>query len=303
MKHIMKLQTSEFIEIYKKFCAYIGARALKNPRLYSTIVTEFMVWLEQRGISHMKQVKQIELQEYYTYIIQRPNTRKAGTLSDSTIKNHLLVLNILFQYLLDSGFLKRIYVTPRYKIKDQKERSVLTKEEIKQLYAVCANELETVLLHICYGCGLRRSEAYMLNVKDIQFSQGIVIVCKGKWNKRREVPMSKKIQEDIKDYVVRIRPLLLKEQICIEQAFFVHTNGMRMSKNMLNKTLQEIVERSQQQQIIEKHITLHCLRHSIATHLIENNAGFEEIQKFLGHSCIDTTQLYAIRRKKRINLT
>lgn len=85
----------------------------------------------------------------------------------------------------------------------------------------------------------------------------------------------------------------------MEEAFFINSKGKRASGENLNEILKKMIEQIQKYELIQKDITLHCLRHSIAHHLAENNAGIDFIRNFLGHSDINTTYIYAIKNKKR----
>ena len=123
----------------------------------------------------------------------------------------------------------------------------------------------------------------------------MLIVRSGKGSKRREVPMSDRVLEELKKYVLEYRWQFLGQHS--EPAFFLNKIGERMSGESLNKTLKKIIERSQNQIILDKEITLNSLRHSIAHHLTENNAGIDFIKSFLGHSYINTAYIYAIKNK------
>jgi integrase/recombinase XerD len=210
----------------------------------------------------------------------------------------LFVLNLLENKKIDKAFF-----IPTYSNGNQKERNVVTVEEIKTVYQYCQSEQERALLSVAYGCGLRRSEIEALDVKDIQLSSGMLIVRKGKGNKRREVPMSDSIVTFLKKYIIEERYQLLAGRTVLEDALFVNAKGKRTSGEQLNEILKRMIEQTQQYELIQKEITLHCLRHSIAYHLGENNAGIEFIRGFLGHSQINTTYLYAIKNKKRKPVT
>nr|WP_294933010.1 tyrosine-type recombinase/integrase [uncultured Flavobacterium sp.] len=126
-------------------------------------------------------------------------------------------------------------------------------------------KLQIYYKYLAYGCGLRRSEIEALNVMDIQFSSGMLIVRDGKGSKRREVPMSNMVLEHLKKYVIDQRYQKLLGKNHIEDAFFIYDNGKRMTGEYLNKTLKKMIEQTSKYEIIQRGVTLHCLRHSIAT--------------------------------------
>lgn len=118
-------------------------------------------------------------------------------------------------------------------------------------------------------------------------------------SKRREVPMSNPVMEYLRQYLTQERYNLPTG----DGALFVNSKAERISGDHLNTMLKKMIEQTGQYELIKSDITLHCLRHSIAFHLAENNAGIEFIRRFLGHAEINTTYLYAIKNKKRKPIT
>ena len=271
--------------------------------MYQNVVLEFLIWLEEFGITKIKNVTSKESIRYFEYLILRPKHRGTGTLAEKTIKFHLFALGLFALNLLENKEIEKGFFIPSYSNGNQKSRNILTVDEIKTVYQYCQSEQERALLSVAYGCGLRRSEIEALDVRDIQLSSGMLIVRKGKGNKRREVPMCDKVIEYLKKYIIEERYQLLVGKTVLEDALFVNSKGKRTSGEQLNEILKRMMEQTHKYDHIQKEITLHCLRHSIAYHLGENNAGIEFIRGFLGHSQINTTYLYAIKNKKRKPVT
>ncbi len=299
------IQTPAFQNYLNDYDRFIKVRNYKtgNSKMYQNVVLEFLIWLEESGITKIKSVTSKESVSYFEYLTTRPKQRGTGTLAEKTIKFHLFALGLFVLNLLENKEIKKAFFIPSYSNGNQKSRNVLTVEEIKTVYQYCQSEQEKALLSVAYGCGLRRSEIEALDVKDIQLSLGMLIVRKGKGSKRREVPMSDSIVTYLKKYIIEERYQLLAGKTVLEDALFVNAKGKRTSGEQLNEILKRMIEQTQQYELIQKEITLHCLRHSIAYHLAENNAGIEFIRGFLGHSEINTTYLYAIKNKKRKPVT
>ncbi|MFV5700160.1 tyrosine-type recombinase/integrase [Flavobacterium sp. ZT3R17] len=299
------IQTPTFQNLINDYDHFVKVRNYKtgNSEMYQNVILEFLIWLEESGITKIKNVTSKESVSYFEYLISRPKQRGTGTLAEKTIKFHLFALGLFVLNLLENKEIEKGFFIPSYSNGNQKPRNVLTVSEIKTVYQYCRNEQERALLSVGYGCGLRRSEIEALDVKDIQLSSGMLIVRKGKGNKRREVPMSDKVIEYLKKYIIEERYQLLIGKTVLEDALFVNSKGKRTSGEQLNEILKRMIEQTQQYELIQKEITLHCLRHSIANHLGENNAGIEFIRSFLGHSQINTTYLYAIKNKKRKPVT
>ena len=296
------IQNSIYKNVYNHFDSYVrvkGFKQGKNKTMYQSVVLEFLVWLEESGIVSIEKVTGKEMITYYEYLITRPKQRGEGTLADKTIKFHLFVLGVFMLNLLESQTIKRSFYIPSHSGSVQTPRNILSIDEVKMLYDYCESLQEKALLSIAYGCGLRRSEIEMLDTKDIQLTSGMLIVRKGKNAKRREVPMSDSVLKHIKNYIIEERYQKLQGKNQLEESLFVNTRGKRMSGESLNDLLKKIIEQSNNYELIKRDITLHCLRHSIANHLAENNAGFEFIKRFLGHAELNTTYIYAIKNKKR----
>lgn len=295
------IQTPAFENLLGGFDSYVKVNNYKQGKgkMYQSAVFEFLIWLEESGITKIKAVTGKETVNYLEYLVARPNQRRAGTLAEKTIKFHLFALGLFMLNLLESKQINSGYYLPSYNGGSQIPRNILTVDEIKIVYQHCENHLQRALLSIAYGCGLRRSEIEALDVRDIDFHSRMLIVRDGKGNKRREVPMSNIVVDYLKKYLIEEHYPKRMDKPQREDAFFINPKGKRMSGEYLGEMLKKMIELTNKYEIIQRHITLHCLRHSIAHHLAENNAGIDFIRRFLGHSEINTTYIYAIKNKKR----
>jgi len=293
-----KLSNIYFQKLLEKYVSFMVTRGYKAQVNYISCVNEFLQWLDERKIKTIKKVKNADIQRYFQHLSNR-QTRLNGILSESSLKNHQFALALFYKNMLKSEDVNTGFLFPKFNNAEKTRRNTLTIDEINLLYNHCQSPLEKTLLSVAYGCGLRRNEIVNLNISEIVINSGILIVKKGKGGKRREVPMSEKIILYLKDYIINERNYNLKSNFEHQNAFFINKMGNRMDGSCLNNTLKRIIDRTENIKLINKNISLHCLRHSIATHLLEAGAGFEFVQKFLGHTEIDTTQLYVIRRKRK----
>jgi site-specific recombinase XerD len=143
------------------------------------------------------------------------------------------------------------------------------------------------MLSVYYGCGLRLNEGASLELKDIISDKKLLLVRKGKHYKERYVPIAARNYEAIRLYVDYGRPQLLQEYKTA--AVFIDANkGRPMQKQSLYVRIKQLVKRAG----IKKKVGTHTLRHSIATHLLQSGMKLEKIQEFLGHSSLDSTQIY-----------
>ena len=202
--------------------------------------------------------------------------------------------------LLEMEIVESVPYLPKFTRGESTELDILDQNEIRELYMLCKNTRERALLSIAYGCALRRSELRDLNLDDFRYHESYLIVRNGKGGKRREVPLSDKVKEDLYKYSRFGRPKFIQNKLSKENAFFVSNNGVRMDGQTHYRSLKRIISRSKNDELLDKKISLHSLRRSIATHLIENGADIYFVKSFLGHVEINTSQLYAIRRRKHM---
>jgi len=304
MKHL-SLTIPAFEKIYKEFYQSVVIKGyspkMKEP-YFPVFIREFLFFLEKKGILNISKVSAKDILDYHNYLKERPNQRKCGGLSESIIRQHLHAMRMFFDYLLDTNMIASTPIRlPKFTWGIYKERNIATFEEIKEIYKACLTKKDKAILSLAYGCGLRRSEIQNLNTSDIMIHKGVLIVRDGKGGKNRTIPLANSTISDLKDYIIYERPYYFKSnQNC--PSFFVNKFGCRLSGSKINERLKEIIGFTNNEPLIQKNLTLHCLRHSIATHLSDNGANIEFIQKLLGHSEIDTSQLYAKKRKQQSNI-
>jgi site-specific recombinase XerD len=218
------------------------------------------------------------------------------------INQHMYSLRMLVDYLLQTNQIQSAVIIPKNNPGTKKERDTATQKEMELLYKHCQNKRERAVLSVAYGCGLRRTEIEVLNTNDINFFNGILVVREGKNRKRRDIPMNDAVIRDLKSYLINERHNYLKENNRLELSFFINNKGKRMKGGHMNQLLKDIILRSKSVSLMQKQITLHSLRHSIAMHLAENGADIEFIRDFLGHSEIDTSHIYARKNKRKQNI-
>lgn len=158
--------------------------------------------------------------------------------------------------------------------------NVLSKEEIKLILNAHGNIKHKAMLSLIYSCGLRRSELIHLKLADIDSKRGLVIIRQSKGRKDRIAPLSKKILELLRDYYNAYKPK--------EWLFEGQSGKGQYDERSLASVLKQALRKSN----ITKPVSLHWLRHSYATHLLENGTDLRYIQEILGHSSSRTTEIY-----------
>lgn len=166
--------------------------------------------------------------------------------------------------------------------------NVLSKEEVRKILSAPVSEKHRVLLSVIYGCGLRRSEIIMLALEDIDYDRMLLTVRQSKGFKDRIVPLSARLADQIKGYLSRYKP-----------AIYVF-EGQRQGDPYSATSVEKIFQMACQRAGIQKEITLHGLRHSYATHLLEAGTDLRYIQELLGHKSSKTTEIYTHVTEKSI---
>jgi integrase/recombinase XerD len=166
--------------------------------------------------------------------------------------------------------------------------NVLSKEEVKRILSAPVNDKHRLVLSIIYGCGLRRSEVIMLEPDDIDYDRMLLTVRQSKGFKDRIVPLSARLAEQIKDYIARYKPVM-----------FIF-EGQRQGAPYSATSVEKVFRMACQKAGIKKDITLHGLRHSYATHLLEAGTDLRYIQELLGHKSSKTTEIYTHVTEKSI---
>jgi len=157
---------------------------------------------------------------------------------------------------------------------------VLSKEEVKAILGAHQNIKHRTMLSLIYACGLRRSELLNLKPQDIDSKRGMLRINQGKGKKDRLVPISEKILELLRECYKNEKPkvYLFEGQVA----------GEKYSEGSLQKVLKSALDKS----VIKRPVTLHWLRHSYATHLLESGTDLRYIQELLGHNSSKTTEIY-----------
>ena len=208
----------------------------------------------------------------------------------STISRGLAAIRSFYQYETKN---KQVEKDPTEGIQSPKIEkrvpSVLTSSEVALLLEQPKNvdlkgTRDKAMLEFAYATGMRVTEIISLNVEDINLETGYATCKNGK--KERTVPIGEMSLKALKDYMLNARHTMIKDDN--EQALFVNVNGQRLTRQGFWK----IIKYYKEQAHIDKDITPHVLRHSFATHLLQNGADLKSIQTMLGHSDILSTQIY-----------
>ena len=252
----------------------------------------FLEYLRENEIPSFKQVNK---EVIVNYMQAEKNNNKAN----SSILRSVSSLRKFFQYLAQEKIIEKdpmlLIDTPK---KKQHLPQVLTKEEVeKLLHSPNTGQVlglrDRAMLELMYATGLRISEIINLKLEDLHLTIGTLQTL-GKGHKERIVPVGDEAIKWINRYLEEARPKLLKQKR--SNYLFLNFHGNNLTRQGVWKNLKAEVRKAG----IQKNITPHTLRHSFATHILENGADLRIVQELLGHADISTTQIYTHLSNKQL---
>ena len=265
----------EFLENDKK----LTSNTLQS---YKRDILQYQDYLEMNQLNYIK-ITNSQLNAYFEHLISIGK-------KTSTISRNLASIKSFYQFLVKTKKMKKNPTTGIQSPKVEKKiPNILTAKEVELLLEQPQNiDLKGIrdkaMLEFAYATGMRVTEIISLDITDVNIEESYVMCNTGA--KKRTIPLGNLSLKALKDYVEKARPILIKDENT--KALFVNINGKRLTRQGFWK----IVKYYKEQAHITKEITPHVLRHSFATHLLQNGADLKAIQTMLGHSDISSTQVY-----------
>jgi integrase/recombinase XerD len=299
----LPVKSESFQYLEKSFKEWLDVLGYAQSTVYQMphYIRELFHYLEQQQLTKITELEIKHIKGFYEGLKTRSNTRSGGGLSNAYLNKYLQAFYKFTEYLRESGRMVLPSLNMGWETYDTQEIDYLTEQEIKELYAATygynegtplepMNSRDRAILSIFYGCGLRRNEGYHLDLSDINFERGLLHVRRGKAYKERLVPFNATISKHLQEYVYDARPLLVEDKR--EEAFFISQRGVRMKGQSMSLRLKLLQQRTGNIELQNKNVRLHVLRHSIATHFLQNGMPLEKIARFLGHESLESTQVY-----------
>lgn len=305
----LPLQNPSFRYLEKSFREWLDVLGYAPVSVYNmpNQVRELLHYLEGQGVSQIRDLDTKHIKAYYEKLKERANERRGGALSANHLNKHIQSLRKFTDYLRQVGRLT-LPELPLHNEPDQEKLiEVLTEEEVALLFEAtykvpdarpnlpdrtieALQSRDRAMLGVFYGCGLRRNEGVNVDVGDVNFERAVLHVRKGKNYKERLVPVSKSSLKYLQEYIYDHRPELLQDRK--SDALFLSYYSRRMSGQTLLLRLKYLQHQTADEGLRSKEIGLHTLRHSIATHLLRAGMKLENIARMLGHSTLESTQIY-----------
>lgn len=285
------MKSAEYIRLREGFKEWLGIMGYAEHSIAHMPyrVDEFFVFLEARKIHSLQGVQRQDLWQFYEHLKKRKGKFTGELLKSSTLNGINRVLRLFAHYIEETGQ-GRLLVDIPYEPGEHTSREILTSEEALALYHAAGEDIlglrDRAMLSIYYGCGLRSKEGRFLEIGDVLLDRRLLHVRQAKTYQERYVPFMKSQRDDFSLYLKRCRPQLAGDHY--QGWFLLNNQGRQMSADFLLTRLKSLLSEAG----IQKHIGLHSLRHSIATHLLQSGMRIEDIAVFLGHKNIDSTQRY-----------
>lgn len=277
----------EYLQIEKNYSKY-------TIDSYLTTVEEFFHFMEEEGISSIRDITYSDIRIYLTAL----HTRK---LSRKSVAQRLSCLRTFFRLLMREGHVEdNPFMLASLPKKEMPIPKFFYAEELVKLFEVSdistpLGQRDQALLELMYGTGIRVSECCGICMKDVDFSIGTILV-HGKGNKQRYVPFGSFAQDALNMYLKQGRRALLEKGKSNTDALFLNNKGTPLTTRGVSYVLSKMMEKTS----LTLDISPHKLRHSFATHMLDEGADIRVIQELLGHENLSTTQIYTHVSKERL---
>jgi integrase/recombinase XerD len=294
MKHSLKgeLLMTEQLQMFIHYLTVEKGLSKNTLVSYKRDLLPFLKFLEN---SEIKVLRDVNRQHIMTYLLGLKEEGKAT----STISRCMASIRAFFQYLLRDSKIQSdptVHLeTPRVERRLPKVLSISEVDLLLQAPQVSTafGQRDSAMLELLYATGIRVSEMVSLNLDDVHLQMGF-IKCMGKGSKERIIPLGGVAIKAVEQYLQFGRGPLSKKKRTT--ALFLNHHGNAISRQGFWK----IIKKYTKEAGIQKEITPHTLRHSFATHLLENGADLRSVQEMLGHADISTTQIYTHVTKTRL---
>jgi integrase/recombinase XerD len=283
------------------YAQYLNTLGFASTTIYNypIFIKNFLYYLQQQqNIQHIQYLTSNIIQQYFTHLENSTGKWKGKPLSSSHLNTNFIAIDKFLEFLHHAGMTNA--PTPLlYKIEHhaQKQIVVLTTQHIQTLYntipllfnnyTMAQREPRQMcvrlVLDLCYGCGLRRFEALNLKINDIDFNTKTIHLKQGKNYKDRLIPMSEGIYKSLQNFVYNYRKHFANKRPHYIYPFKNYT---------IANALIFLLEHCNDTELQQLKPSLHSLRHSIATHLLQKGMSIENIARFLGHSTLESTAIY-----------
>ena len=288
------LDNLEMKEVFLRYLITERHYSELTKKAYEEDITEFSDFLAATGDTHYEKVTLQDVRIFLGELSQRE-------LSRNTISRKISSLRAFYQFLLkNQAVTENPFSYIHLKKKTLRLPRFFYEKEMDALFQVVKGEKpldfrNEALLEVLYGTGIRLSECKNIQLKDIDFDLSVVLI-HGKGNKERYVPFGHYAAVALQEYLRKGRSLLMTKYHKEHDYLFVNQYGDQLSASGIEYILNQIIKKSS----LTADIHPHMLRHTFATHLLNNGADLRTVQELLGHASLSSTQIYAHVTKEHL---
>ncbi|CEG22469.1 Tyrosine recombinase XerC [Planococcus massiliensis] len=285
-------------EMLKSFMTYIQLEKNYSEHTvhhYEKDLEDFFLFLEKEGIPDIRDVEYLHARNYVTNLYEM-------TLSRTTISRKISSIRSFFKYgNREFGLSEAAFRSLYHPKKEERLPQFFYEEEMEALFLSVQGEdklslRNMAILELLYATGMRVSECINIRMQDLDRQMQIVKVM-GKGRKERYIPYGQFAHEALEHYIEEARPKLMKKQD--HQGLFVNNRGELLTDRGIRHILSECMKKAS----INSTIYPHMIRHTFATHLLNNGADMRTVQELLGHSHLSSTQVYTHVTKEHLRKT
>ncbi|MBH0349279.1 MULTISPECIES: tyrosine recombinase XerC [Bacillus] len=261
---------------------------------YQNDLEHFVQFMEQEGISSFLDITYADVRLYLTTLHDEKLARKSVARKVSSLRS-------LYRFLMREGYLKdNPFALASLPKKELSIPKFLYAEELEELFEVSDTETplgqrNQALLELMYATGIRVSECVNLQLTDIDFAVGTILVT-GKGKKQRYIPFGSYAQDALITYIENGRKQLAKKTEEQSHMVFLNAKGTPLTSRGVRYVLNELIKKAS----LTMRISPHMLRHTFATHMLDEGADLRTVQELLGHENLSTTQIYTHVSKERL---
>ncbi len=262
-------------------------------KAYSEDLSQFLEYLKQKKLSEpiLVNATHLHIRGFLAYLQEKK-------ISKRTAARKLSALRSFYKYLVVEGFVQENIAKSISTPKTSKKLPLfLYPGEIEVLLSAPKNDVlgirDKAIMELLYATGMRVGELVSLKTSDINFGSNYIIVF-GKGSKERVVFFGQKAEESLEKYLKESRPFLTKDINC--DSLFLNKNGTAISARSIRRIIDKYVKIA----TLNSEVSPHTLRHTFATHMLNNGADLKTVQELLGHSSLSTTQIYTHVTKERL---
>lgn len=278
------------------FLDYLKATKTQSQntlRSYAGDLSQFLEYLKQRKLSEptLLNARHLDIRGFLAYLRREEVSKRSAARKLSTLRS-------FYNYLMLQGLVEEnVAKAVRSPKMSKKLPLFLYPKEIEALLEAPKDDVlgirDRAIIELLYATGIRVSELVSIKTEDVNFGSNYIIVF-GKGSKERVVFFGKKAEESLERYLKESRPFLLRD--ISEEYLFLNKNGTSIS----DRSIRRMIDKYVKQTALNSNISPHTLRHTFATHMLNNGADLKTVQELLGHSSLSTTQIYTHVTKEKL---